>query len=321
MPDTLLALQRSAGNASVCRLMVQRQSLTDGGIVGLGNSTVDAGGAGMTSSTVTETLTGFATGSAELTPAHQEALTRIAEDLNAHPLIFGGFVTLVGFADRRGPADENRALGQRRADAVRDYLQQLVTDDTTRQEIRAYSLGEPAHGPETDDPSLRKVEITVTRRGYRLGLPAPAPAPSGAPDMRSASLPDLLRLPPPRLPEPDPRHPQLPDWFWRELPPRPPEPSVISQISRWLNESLRTDDLAQIAAGVAGVFGFDETRVRRLLRDAFRRGGEAAVKELLNQMIRSIVGPPSNPPSSPYGPAAEPIPFPSPQLSLPPIPF
>lgn len=319
-PDRLLALQRSAGNASVSRLMVQRQSL-DGDLSLSGAGPAAETGAGITSSTTTETLTGFATGSADLTPAHQETLARIADDLNAHPLIFGGYLTLVGFADRRGEAGENQALGQRRADSVRDYLRQLVTDETTRQEIRAYSLGEPTTGPESDDPGLRKVEITITRRSYRLGLPTPTPTLPGSSGAPSISLPDLLRLPPPRIPEPDPRHPQLPDWFWRELPPRPAEPSVISQISRWLNETLHTRDLARVAASVAGALGFDEAQIRRMLDDAFQSGGEAAVKELLNQMIRGAAGAPSSPPSSPYGPAGEPIPFPSPQLQTPSIPF
>jgi outer membrane protein OmpA-like peptidoglycan-associated protein len=164
MPDALLALQRTAGNAAVNRLMIQRQSLGGGG--GL-----RGGGAQLTSSTTTETLTGFATSSADLTPAHQEALARIAADLNAQPLVFGGFVTLVGFADRRGDPGENQALGQHRADAVRDHLQQLVTDEATKQQIRAYSLGAPREGPGGDVPSLRKVEITITRRSYNLPLP------------------------------------------------------------------------------------------------------------------------------------------------------
>jgi OmpA family len=94
--------------------------------------------------------------------------------------MFGSYVTLVGFADRRGDAGENHALGQRRADAVRDYLRSLVTSVDTKREIRAYSLGAPTEGPVVDDPLLRKVEIRTTRRGYQLGLRIPTPtAPVG----------------------------------------------------------------------------------------------------------------------------------------------
>ncbi|HVQ95794.1 MAG TPA: OmpA family protein [Mycobacteriales bacterium] len=313
-PEAVLALQRAAGNASVNRLMVQRQSIGAGGGPG-------GGGGHFTSSASTETLTGFATGSAELTPEHQQVLDRIAADLNAQPLTFGGYLTLTGSADRRGDPGENQALGQRRADAVRDYLLGLVTDATTRQEIRAYSLGAPAAGPVADDPSMRKVEITITRRGYDLGLPDLTLRPPGEPAAPAPAGPDIFHLPPGSIPVPDPGHPQLPDWFWRELPPRPVEPSVISQISRWLNETLHTRDLARVAASIAGAFGFDRAQVQRLLDDAFQNGGETAVKELLNQMIRGAAGPPSGRPSSPYGPPVEPIPFPSPQLQLPPIRF
>ena len=314
MPDALLALQRTAGNAAVNRLMIQRQSLGGGG--GLGGNDAQ-----ITSSTTTETLTGFATSSADLTPEHKQGLTRIAADLNAQSLVLGGFVTLVGFADRRGDAGENQALGQRRADAVRDHLQQLITDEATKQQVRAYSLGAPREGPGGDAPSLRKVEITITRRSYNLGLPTPTPSLPGLSGAPAPSVPDILRLPPPPIPRPDPRHPQLPDWFWRQLPPRPPEPLVISQVSRWFNETLHTRDLARVAASVVGAFGFNQAQVRRLLEDAFQNGGESAVKELLNAMIRGAAGPPSSPPSSPYGPPGEPTPFPTPQLKLPPIRF
>lgn len=316
-PVALLALQRSAGNAATSQVIVQRQP---------------GGGAHLTSSTRDETLTAFATSSAELTAAHQEALTRIAAELNAQPLVLGGFVTLVGSADRRGKAGENQALGQRRADAARVYLQALVTDESTAQQIRAYSLGAPTEGPVGDVPSLRKVEITITRRSYDLGLPdgvlsepsTSGPSPAAKPSSfggPSRSVPDLLRLPPSVVATADQRQSHLPDWFWRQLPARPPEPSAISQVSRFLNETLRTRDLARVGGAVAGAFGFNRAQVQRLLDDAFQDGGESAVKELLNTMIRGVAGSPSGRPSSPYGPPVEPIPFPSPQLQLPPIRF
>jgi outer membrane protein OmpA-like peptidoglycan-associated protein len=319
MPEALMALQGTAGNAAVNRLMIQRQALDGGEDPDAGGGLGSAAPQIMDSSSTMETLDAFATNSAELTPAHRETLDRIAADLNAQPLVFGGYVTLMGYADRRGDPGKNQDLGQRRADAVREYLQQQVTDEDTRQQIRAYSMGAPAEGPVADDPSLRKVEISITRRSYHMPLPTPPlPWPSGGP---SVSLPDIFRVPPSQIPMPDPRYPQLPDWFWRELPPRPPDPSAISQISRWLNESLHTHDIARVAADVAGVFGFDRAQVQRTLDDAFQSGGEAAVKEILNQMIQAAAGPPSSPPSSPYGPPVEPIPFPTPQLQLPPIPF
>jgi outer membrane protein OmpA-like peptidoglycan-associated protein len=303
--DAILALQRTAGNGSVNRLMVQRQTL-GGGAPG---DRPGGGGAGFTSSTSTETLTGFGTSSADLTPEHQATLDRLAGDLNAQPLVFGGFVTLVGFADRRGDEGENQALGQRRAYSVRDYLQGLVTDDETRQQIRAYSLGAPREGAVADDPSLRKVEITITRRSYDLGLPGLTPPGLTPP---GSGTPDIWHLPPGQIPTPDSGHPQLPDWFWRQLPPRPADPSFISQLSRWLNETLRTSDLARIGASIAGGFGFNQAQVRRMLEDAFQSGGESAVKELLNSIIRAAAGPPTRAAVQPVRAAGQPDPVPEP---------
>jgi outer membrane protein OmpA-like peptidoglycan-associated protein len=271
------------------------------------------------------TLSGFATGSAELTPEHQAALAGLAADVNTHPLILGGFITLTGYADRRGNDADNQALGQRRADAVRDYLQSLVTDDQTRQAIRAYSLGAPADGPAGDQPALRKVELSITRRTYNVDLGVhPTPPVTGTPPV---SVTDLLQplpytaLPPEQhLPGPRREETHLPDWFWHELPPRPPEPSLLNQVSRWLNQTLHTHEIAGVAADVAHAFGFDRARVQHMLDEAFQSGGEAALKALLRQAIEAAAGPPSSAPASPTGPNVNPIPFPTPQAQTPEIP-
>ncbi len=271
---------------------------------------------GPTSSSTDEALTGFATGSAELTAEHRAVLARIAADLNTSPLILGGFVTLTGFADRRGDEAANRELGQLRAEAARDYLCQLVADEETRQQIRAYSLGEPADGPEGDIPSLRKVEITITRRSYDVGLGTRPTAPESADAHMSAA--EILRLP---LPHEDPTHWQPPEWFWRELPQRPADPPFITQLSRWLNRSLHTTDLARLGADMAHAFGLNRDQVRHMLNEAFEHGGEALVRALLNEAIQRVAGSPSSPPDSPTGPAVTPRPFPTPQVRSGEIPY
>ncbi|GLZ41607.1 OmpA family protein [Actinokineospora sp. NBRC 105648] len=272
-------------------------------------------GSGPRSSSTEESLTGFETGSADLTAEHVAVIEAIAADLNAQPLTFGGFVTLTGGSDRRGDEAANRELGQRRAEAVRDRLQSLITDDDTRAQIRAYSLGEPSEGPETDDPSLRKVDVSITRREYHidLGTNHPTPSPGGTPPVH---LPELPRVP---IPGPEPFH--LPEWFWHELPPRPPDPPLITQLSTWLNRALRTDDLAGVAADIAAAFGMDRARVHEMVHEAFHNGGEAAIRALINEAIQRTAGPRSHTPSSPTGPDVEPAPFPTPQLRSPEIRF
>ncbi|WP_406192055.1 DUF4157 domain-containing protein [Kitasatospora sp. NBC_01560] len=280
-----------------------------------------AGGPGFTSSAATKAVTGFATGSAELTSEHRATLDRLAADINAKPLALGGYVTLVGFADRRGEVGENHALGQRRADAVRDYLRRMVTEEDTKREIRSHSLGAPTDGPVVDDPMLRKVEITITRRDYRLGPPAPAPTLPPVGGSRSGGVPDVLKpLPVPMPPAPDPRHPRLPDWFWHDLPARPANPSPTEQISRWLNRSLRTEDLVHVATAVAGALGLDRTKVRKMLEDAFQSGGESAVKGLLKAMVQAAAGELTRPQPGPTPGPPDPLPTP-PVQQAPPVPF
>jgi outer membrane protein OmpA-like peptidoglycan-associated protein len=94
-------------------------------------------------------------------------------DLNAHPLAVGGYVTIVGSADRRGQAGENRELGQRRVDAARVFLSRFLIDDDTQTAIQAYSLGAPTEGPILDDSNLRRIDVTVTRRTPQLSTPTP----------------------------------------------------------------------------------------------------------------------------------------------------
>jgi outer membrane protein OmpA-like peptidoglycan-associated protein len=275
------------------------------------------------SSTSTDNeLTGFATGSAVLTAEHQTILARIAADLNQNPLTFGGYVTLTGYADRRGEAAANQTLGQQRADAVQAYLVQLLTDDETKQQVHAYSLGAPTEGPIADDPQLRKVEVEITRRTYNAhlgpgltppGTVTPTPTPQGG-------LPPNLRLPPDYgQPPDDPNHPNLPDWFWKELPKRPADPPFATQLSRWLNQSLHTHDLARIGGEIAGHLGMDSTKVTHMLDDAFQKGGEAGVKAVIKAVVEGVAGPPAHAPDNPTGPNVNPVPTPQ-QVQTPQVP-
>ncbi|MFG1796312.1 DUF4157 domain-containing protein [Nocardia sp. NPDC049149] len=298
------------------------------------------GDTGISSSTTQKTLSGFATGSAELTDAHQEIIARVAADLNAHPLIFGGFVTLVGQADRRGDVGENKALGQRRAEAVRDRLRRLVTDNDTAQQIGAYSLGAPTEGPVRDDPMLRKVDITVTRRTHTMNTPVLQPR-QKMPHYFPPPV-DISRTPrPPGIREEDwpfdkegrpKRRPPtiLPDWLYKELPPRPKDPEVImyllTELVTAVDKLVQTQDLAnglaRIAGKVASGLGLgDSAKVHQLLMDAYKNGKEAGVKALLEAMIKAAAGSPTGAQESPYGPPAKgpdvPEAYETPEIPLP----
>lgn len=74
---------------------------------------------------------------ATLRDADKEALMRFSEvmrDYHANVL-----VTVEGFADPAGPAEYNRQLGLRRANAVREYL---LSQGLEEQRVRAVSYGE-----------------------------------------------------------------------------------------------------------------------------------------------------------------------------------
>jgi outer membrane protein OmpA-like peptidoglycan-associated protein len=266
------------------------------------------------STSTTHVLQAFATDSAELTSDHEARLDAIAADLNASPLVFGGFVTIVGYADRRGTEEHNKQLGQRRADAVRARLLALVTDEDTKAEIRAYSLGEPEEGPAGDVPEFRKVTITITRRSTGISLLPPSTGPT-----LPTPIPriDVFPRPGPILPGPEPG-PRLPDWFWRPLPPAPAP--FLNQLSRWITGHIGRGDIARIAASIAGRIGFDESQVRKDLDEAMVSGGEEGLKELLRAFLERIAGPPVGRPENPYGPPVSELPRP-PILSLPPIRF
>jgi len=64
----------------------------------------------------------FDTDKADLRPDAREALSHTAEFLKAHPSIKA---TIEGHCDERGSTEYNLGLGQRRADAVKQYLTSL----------------------------------------------------------------------------------------------------------------------------------------------------------------------------------------------------
>lgn len=261
---------------------------------------------GLRTASSADALTGFETGLADLLPEHMEILDGIAADLNAHPLN-GGYVTLTGGADRRGDPVRNKALAQQRADVVRDYLQQRIDDEETRQAIRAYSLGAPDDGPQGDQPDLRRVDIVLARRTIDLPAPHPTdPLPQGQP--RTWDLDPKFKLPP-QQPEPeDPRHPKWPDWFWTMVVTRPPQPDFLHELSAWLNQTLGTHDIARIGGSIAHFFGLGNAEdITHTLDEAFQSGGEDAVKALLKKLFDSLNTPSPQPPGRP-----DPTPFPDP---------
>ena len=114
----------------------------------------------------------FAFDEAEVRQRDHTVLERFAAVVNEH--YTGAVVTVEGFADPAGPAAYNQALGQRRAEAVRDRLVEIGI----QARLRAVSYGEDrqvVEGAAHDDPGAelnRRVVFVVE-------------SPSGAVETRS----------------------------------------------------------------------------------------------------------------------------------------
>lgn len=101
----------------------------------------------------------FATGSAEVSPETRGVLERLAR------CIRGGDVrevVVVGSADPRGSEADNQALGQRRADSIREVL---VANGCSPGVVRAYSQGEAnASGSPESYAAERRVSVRTRER-------------------------------------------------------------------------------------------------------------------------------------------------------------
>lgn len=117
-----------------------------------------------------DTVAHFAFNSATLDEQDKPALQDFASTIGKyHP---GVLVTVEGFADPAGSAGYNRRLGERRADAVRDYL---VQNGLSADHLRAVSYGEASNrqverGKTRDEGgSNRRVTLVVDFAGQPSG--------------------------------------------------------------------------------------------------------------------------------------------------------
>jgi outer membrane protein OmpA-like peptidoglycan-associated protein len=214
------------------------------------------------------TLDKFATGQADLTPAHQAELTRTAH----HILVLlrkyaNSKVSVTGFADTVGTEADNLTLGMSRAIAVKKALVDLKVPDSI---ISIDSKGEGApQAVKTRDAvanaSNRRVEVRFRPEaapvipGIPTTLPATPPAASAA--KRPIDLTyhpkidfDDQTKPPYRPPQKD---------YFKPIPPLGRSPSksvadkifkvidpVIDRVVKILPESLRDDAKKAIHKGI-----------------------------------------------------------------------
>ncbi len=97
----------------------------------------------------------FASGSAELLPDSRAELTRLAALLKANPKVR---VEVAGHTDDIGSPEANQALSQRRAQAVRTFLQQAGIVEP-RLQAKGYGETRPAQANTTDEGRARNRRI------------------------------------------------------------------------------------------------------------------------------------------------------------------
>lgn len=111
-------------------------------------------------------LDGFDIDQSTLSGTHKYKLDEFAKRLKATLAAApDSLVTIVGFADAPATGAHHLALGQKRADAVRDYL---ARKGIPEEALRALSLGEGAGVVETKgyEARNRRVEIEVVERSF-----------------------------------------------------------------------------------------------------------------------------------------------------------
>jgi outer membrane protein OmpA-like peptidoglycan-associated protein len=136
------------------------------------------------------TIDDFDSDQAVLKPAHQRTLDELARKLvDTITQSPDTFITITGHTDATDSEQHNTTLGQRRAEAVRDFL---VSRGVPAEALHAASLGETMLKVNTQqaEPRNRRVEIDIHERSFRIRIP-------------STVLPQKLE--PPKPPEPPPK--------------------------------------------------------------------------------------------------------------------
>jgi outer membrane protein OmpA-like peptidoglycan-associated protein len=123
------------------------------------------------------TLDGFDIDKSILSGTHKQKLETFAKRLKATLASSpNSIVTIVGYADAPGTEPHNLALGQQRADAVRDYLVGLSIEPG---QLHTISMGEalPLIASKGYEAQNRRVEIDVVERSFfKSQLPAQVPS-------------------------------------------------------------------------------------------------------------------------------------------------
>jgi OmpA family len=106
-----------------------------------------------------------------------------------------GFIRLIGHTDNTGPEQFNVDLGNRRAQAVKEGLENILREDILRGRIRIAILVEPSLGSSapTADNRTREGRAGNRRVEVFVAPPEPSPAPKPPPPDMTKAIEDAAR--------------------------------------------------------------------------------------------------------------------------------
>jgi outer membrane protein OmpA-like peptidoglycan-associated protein len=280
------------------RAVLQRQPLGSGGLGGPD----DEGALLWESYRQSITLAGFDSDSATLKSEHLATLKEYKERLQT---LLGrypdSFISVIGHTDATDTEAHNKALGQKRADAV---LDELMSGDNALPAtiIHAGSLGETALAVETKgrEARNRRVEIIPQLRRF-VKLPPPTPSQPWQPGGAGTTTEESEKGGGPESP------PKKED--------KPKTPDLKSSQKNWLEEALKKDPIIKSLPDWArdkvinALKDADEMLAQKAidalpLDDKTKAAVQAVVKSLLQLAKGKKFKVPEAPPRQPdFGPA------------------
>jgi outer membrane protein OmpA-like peptidoglycan-associated protein len=205
-----------------------------------------------------------------LTPRLIQMVKHLAEHVRAswksmQPV---GFIRLIGHTDNTGQEQYNVDLGDRRAQAVKEAIENILKDDILTKRIQIAILIERSPGPTAPTADNKTSVGKALNRRVEVFIAPPIPAPASPPP------------PPPPLPPPPP---PPTDYHWKDKILLPPGKSF----KQWFNERLsRVPKFLRDKIWEA-IFGKDVSLLSTLLEQA---GFSSAEKNAVLQSIDQLAG-------------------------------
>jgi outer membrane protein OmpA-like peptidoglycan-associated protein len=217
---------------------------------------------------------------ASLTPRLMQMVRFLAEHVRAswksmQPI---GFIRLIGHTDNTGKEQYNVDLGDRRARAVKEALENILKEDILQKRIRIAILLEPSPGITKPIADNRTKEGRALNRRVEVFIAPPTP--------EAPPEPPPPQPPKPPKPPPPPVIQTTPEPYWKPIPPG----GKGRSFKQWFNERLSKVPKFLRDKIWEAIFGKDVSALSILLDQAGFSGAEKkAVLESIDQLAERPV--------------------------------